>query len=314
MHHTRLICLVLLLALPSIGHSETFDTLADRAKPGVLGVAECDLGSRVIQGVNLDRPFSLQSVFKMFLAATVLSKVDAGTLSLNKTVSIASTDVRDGSGSIDNSEGGTFSVRDLLRAALVESDNSAADTLLPLVGGPAGVTAWLREKQIEGIRVDRNERTIDRDLNGVPADLYPGKNAASLLGHVTPSMRHAAFEAALVEQRDTATPRATIQFLLALNDGQLLAPGTTKMLIGIMRKAMTGSDRLRAGFPEHTLLAHKTGTSGTHEEITLATNDAGLATLPDGRTVAIAVFLVNSPASNDTRAGLIAACARVAAK
>jgi beta-lactamase class A len=81
-----------------------------------------------------------------------------------------------------------------------------------------------------------------------------------------------------------------------------------------MREAVTGQGRLRAGFSSKTVLAHKTGTSETFEGVSLATNDIGLATLPDGRTLAIVAFLANAPGSDETRDATLAACARLAAK
>src|SRR6201999_2311183 len=116
-----------------------------------------DFHDGTTQGVNLHRPFPMQSVFKAFLSAMVLSRIDAGKLSLDETVTLAPRDLRDGVGPVDHSGGGIFSVRDLLRAALIQSDNTAADTLLHLADGPAEVTKWLRSKGIDGIRIDRNE-------------------------------------------------------------------------------------------------------------------------------------------------------------
>jgi beta-lactamase class A len=274
---------------PSAG--ETFQDIASRAKPGILGVAVYDFKTGTIQGVNLSRPFSLQSVFKLFASAAVLDQVDAGHRSLDQTITLAPGDIREGVGSVDHSGGGTFSVRDLLRAALIESDNSAGDTLLRLAGGPDKVTAWLRGKGIEGIRLDRYERTFGRDESGKDG-----------------------FESAKSDPRDTATPEGAIHFLVALKKGDLLSAASTDLLLGWMREAVTGQGRLRAGFSSKTVLAHKTGTSETFEGVSLATNDIGLATLPDGRTLAIVAFLANAPGSDETRDATLAACARLAAK
>jgi beta-lactamase class A len=60
------------------------------------------------------------------------------------------------------------------------------------------------------------------------------------------------------------------------------------------------------------VVAHKTGTSGTSAGLTRATNDIGLVTLPNGRHMAIAVFVSDSPADTDTREAVIARIARAA--
>src|SRR5215213_12008129 len=75
--------------------AESFQEIADRATPGVLGVAVYDFRTGSTQGVNLSRPFSLQSVFKVFVAAMVLAQVEAGQLSLDQTIKLASDDLRD---------------------------------------------------------------------------------------------------------------------------------------------------------------------------------------------------------------------------
>lgn len=283
--------------------AETFQDVAGRAKPGILGVAVYDFQTGSMQGVNLSRPFSLQSVFKLFAGAAVLEQVDAGQLSLDKTVTLTPEDISQGEGPVDHSGGGTFSVRDLLRAALIDSDNSAGDSLLRLAGGPAKVTAWLRTKGIEGIRVDRDVRTFGHDEGG-----------SSHPNQLSEAARKAAFESAKSDPRDTATPEGAIHFLVALKKGDLLSTGSTDLLLGWMREARTGQGRLRAGFSSKTVLAHKTGTSLTFEGVSLATNDIGLATLPDGRTLAIVAFLANAPGSAETRDAIIADCARLAAK
>jgi beta-lactamase class A len=57
---------------------------------------------------------------------------------------------------------------------------------------------------------------------------------------------------------------------------------------------------------------HKPGTCFTDHGVTPATNDIGLITLPDGRRLAIAVFLTDSTASDAARDGLIARIVRAA--
>lgn len=58
-------------------------------------------------------------------------------------------------------------------------------------------------------------------------------------------------------------------------------------------------------------VAHKTGTSPTVEGITVATNDVGIIFTPDGRKIAIAVFVADSSETSHMRAATIAAAARL---
>ena len=68
--------------------------------------------------------------------------------------------------------------------------------------------------------------------------------------------------------------------------------------------------RLAGDLPPGTVVAHKTGTSGVDNGLAHATNDIGLITLPDGRRLAIAVFVTDSTADEATRDRTIARIAR----
>ncbi|MGA7915229.1 MAG: hypothetical protein WCA00_08350, partial [Candidatus Acidiferrales bacterium] len=57
---------------------------------------------------------------------------------------------------------------------------------------------------------------------------------------------------------------------------------------------------------------HKTGSSGTRNGVAFATNDIGLITLPDGRRLAIAIFVTDSKADEATRDAVIARIAKAA--
>jgi beta-lactamase class A len=69
-------------------------------------------------------------------------------------------------------------------------------------------------------------------------------------------------------------------------------------------------NRLKGDLPAGTRVAHKPGTSGVDNGIAHATNDIGLVTMPDGSRLAIAVFIVDSKASEAVRERVIARIAR----
>ncbi len=80
-----------------------------------------------------------------------------------------------------------------------------------------------------------------------------------------------------------------------------VSPAMNAFLLKTMADSQTGLGQLRAGLPPGMTLAHKTGHSGTHGGVTAATNHIGLVTLPDGRKLAIAVFVTDSRADETTR-------------
>jgi beta-lactamase class A len=79
-----------------------------------------------------------------------------------------------------------------------------------------------------------------------------------------------------------------------------------------MKDSPTGPHRIKGELPSGTVVMHKTGTSGSAEGLTNATNDIGLITLPDGRRLAIAVFVSDSSADEATRDAVIARIAKAA--
>jgi beta-lactamase class A len=79
-----------------------------------------------------------------------------------------------------------------------------------------------------------------------------------------------------------------------------------------MTEAIPGAKRLKGELPAGTVVAHKTGTGGTRNGITSATNDIGIITLPDGRHLAVTAFVSDSAANDDTGDAIIARLAKAA--
>jgi len=84
------------------------------------------------------------------------------------------------------------------------------------------------------------------------------------------------------------------------------------LILKFMADSNPGAMRLKRLLPKGTVVAHKTGTSGTQNNITAATNDIGIITLPNGEHLAIAVFVSDSPADENIREAVIAKIAKAA--
>lgn len=286
-------------------------TLSKRAQPGTFGIAIVDIKSGVTWGVNAQRPFPMMSVFKAPVAAAVLDRVDAGSLDMKRQVTITRSEVDPGSavpsiGDNFRGESMTFSVRQLLLASVSQSDNTAVDALIRMLGGPESVTRFLREKGIAGMHVDEDEAEIARvfsDLHGAAAP-----PAGETTAQENERLR-AGYQAFLADSGNQTTPEAAALFLNKLWGNQLLTRSSTQYLLGLMY-AQTIPRRLRAGLPSTVRLADKTGTAGGWGGRTAAYNDIGLLTWPDGHTVIVAGFLNNSQASQEDRDALFADLAR----
>src|SRR3954469_3510023 len=110
-----------------------------------------------------------------------------------------------------------------------------------------------------------------------------------------------------VQHRNYARPAAAIELLRSLHEKRGLSDSSQALLLKYMTESKPGAKRLKGLLPAGTVVAHKTGTSGTDDKgMTAATNDIGIITLPNGKHVAIAVFVSDSPTDEETREGVIA--------
>jgi len=312
------LCLALLLVTPAIA-AEAPDArlqhalaqLADRAQPGVLGITVVDLDTRARIRINADHAYPMMSVFKAPVAAAVLAQVDAGRIRLNQQVTITRAQLVDGTavpsiGAHFSGEQMHFTVERLLAAAVSDSDNTAVDALIRLLGGPEVVTQFLRKHGIDGMRVDLGEGDIshlfEETSNGQTIPINETDEAAL-------ARRQRGYRAYLNDPRNRTTPDAAAQLLEALWTGRLLSAESSKRLLDLMY-GQTKPVRLRAGLPADVRFADKCGTSYSLDDETAAYNDIGILTWPSGHTVIVAAFLTESKADKRTRDALFAEIGR----
>jgi beta-lactamase class A len=115
-----------------------------------------------------------------------------------------------------------------------------------------------------------------------------------------------------VQYRNYTSPNAAVVLLRALHQGQGLSESSQALLLQLMTQTPTGPQRIKGLLPDGTVVAHKTGTSRTVDGVTAATNDVGLVTLPNGRHLALSVFVSDSGANNAVREEVIAKVALAA--
>jgi beta-lactamase class A len=210
-----------------------------------------------------------------------------------------------------------YTLEDLLEAVLVESDNTAADMLMKRIGGPGAVTAWLAARRVPDVRVDRYERDLQPELEGMPSFRPAWSEPAvfdAIRDAVPPAKRAAAIRAYMADPRDTATPEGMLELLRALNAEELVSPASTRLLLGLMGRCARGNGRIRAGLPKDAFLAHRPGTGPYDQGLCPAHNDVGIFTLADKRAYALAVFLSGSTLDDAGRDDVIARVARAAVK
>jgi beta-lactamase class A len=303
----------------SAGYPDTtlearLSALASRA-PARVGIMAKNLGNGTIARVNPDVPIPLLSVVKLPVAMVVLDGVDSGRWTLSTPITLLPGDMhpRGELGDRYPHGGGPVPLHRLLKLMITRSENSSADALMRLVGGPSAVTEWLERHGIHDLRVDRNERELGNDWYGLSqgADtMGSAEDIRELRAQVSQAVHDSAAQAMLLDPRDTGTAEACVHLLERLWRGELLSAAMTDTLKSMLARCETGRDRLPGLLPKGTPVARKTGTGGTTAGVTVAINDIGVIRLPSGEDVAIAV-LVGEPRGTIPRAErLIARVAR----
>ena len=277
-----LLAVVLLLALSSDTLLPQWEKIAVAAQ-GKVGVAAKVVETGESAELNGGAHFPMQSVCKFPIAMDVLEQVDRGILRLDQKVMVRGSDlvpVRVHSPLRDQHPRGNVpvTIRELLRLMVSESDGTASDVLLRVLGGPEHVTTYLHNLGMSGIVIATSEKEMAQAQD--------------------------------VQYRNWTTPAAMAELLIAFQQGKGLSAASRTLLLQWMAETETGLHRLKGLLPPGTVVAHKTGTSGTVGGLTAATNDVGLITLPDGRHLAIAVFVSDAQASEQVRERIIAQIAK----
>jgi beta-lactamase class A len=252
---------------------------------GPVGAAFALLGTSEAVSIEGTRHFPMQSVYKFPLSILVLRQVDAGKLNLDQRIAVTPADfVSDREFTIRRHypKGAELTLRELMRYMISESDGTAFDVLLRMIGGPEKATRGLRELGVENINIARSEKEMAANWK--------------------------------VSYENWTTPETAIQLLKLVQEGNVVSKASRDLLLDLMINSRPGAKRIKGLLPAGTVVAHKTGTSATVNGVTSATNDIGIITLPDGRQLAIAVFVSDTRANLNTREEVIARIANAAFK
>jgi beta-lactamase class A len=266
---------------PDADLQKQISAIAEEAK-GKVGVYAVILETGESVGFNKNERFAMQSVVKLPISMAVLKMVEQDKLDLEEKIGVTKDDfVRPGMRSRirdANPEGGELTVRELLRFAISESDGTASDVLQRLAGDARGVQSYIDSLGIVEMEVRRTHKEFGNDWQ--------------------------------MQYENWASPEGAVALLTALHAGEGISAEHREVLLKFMTESNNPDKRLKGMLPPGTIVAHKTGTGGTQNGITSATNDIGIITLPNGDHMAIAVFVGDSSADEKTRESVIAKIAR----
>ena len=244
-------------AWASVGFEELETVLRriETARGGRLGVAVLDRGSGEAAGHRAAERFPLSSTFKLLAAGAVLAQVDAGQIRLDDRIRYGRDELVTYSPVTEQHAGREgMTVAEICEAAMTLSDNTAANLMLRSLGGPEGLTAWLRSIGDGITRLDRWETALNEARPGDP--------------------------------RDTTTPAAMLATMQRLTLGDALSFGGRAQLLVWLRGNRTGGARLRAHLPAGWEAGERTGTGSNG-----TSNDVGLIWPPGGAPLLVAAYL-----------------------
>lgn len=248
----------------------------ERVHGGRLGVGVWVGGQDLGLGYRSDERFAMCSTFKILVAGVILTRVDRGEERLDRALPVTQGDIIANSPVTSERVGQTMSLEALCHATVTTSDNAAANLLLGALGGPAGLTGALRGLGDAVTRLDRME---------------PHMNLVDVPGG---------------DPRDTTTPAAMARTVAGFAVGEWLTPSSRATLVGWMRGAVTGLNRLRANIPEAWNPGDKTGTG--HDG---PTNDVAVAWPPGRAPLVLSAYYDRAGHTMEENSAVLAEVARV---
>ncbi|MDN3692646.1 CGA/CIA family class A beta-lactamase [Chryseobacterium tructae] len=238
-----------------------------KGKKATVGVSVLDFETPFKYSKNGDKKLPLLSVFKFHLACAVLDMVDKGKFSTDQKFLIKKSDLLENTwspvrekypdGNIE------LSLGEIITYTVAQSDNNTCDFLLRMIGGSQTVQRYMDSKGVKDLQIKYTEDDMHKNWK--------------------------------TQYGNESSTNSTVKVLKKFYDGKLLSKRSTDFLMQIMLGTTTGTNKIVEQLPKGTPVAHKTGSSGKPDNIlTVAENDMGIITLPNGKHYAIAVFVSNS--------------------
>jgi len=263
---------------------QIFDIIAKYNATVGVAIHNTDFTDSLI--INGQKKYPLQSVYKVHLGIAILDQVDKGKLKLDQAITITKQQVNTDIYSPIKDKypnGTTMNMSEILKYSIAQSDNVACDVLFELLGGPDFVQQYFTAHDYHDLSIKWTEEIQQHNW-----DIQ-------------------------FENWTTVSSVNKILFDFYHNDKKLLSEKSNQFLWNTMRETKTGQNQLKANLPKGTIVAHKTGSSGSHKETgeIAAMNDVGVVSLPDGEVYFISVFVTQSKEDVATNAKIIADISKV---
>ena len=231
---------------------------------------------------NASKKLPMLSVFKFHVALATLNLVDQGKFSLSQKFLIKKEDLllntysplrdRFPAGNIE------LTLDELIWYSVSLSDNNTTDVLLRLIGGTETVQNFMDSRNVRDFQIKNNEAQMHQGTEF----FYPNY---------------------------TSTKSLT-KLYKDFHQGKIVSEQSTDYLFRILQRTETGGNKLKEQLPAGSV-ANKTGSSGKDKNgLTVAENDSGIITLPNGKRYAVSVFISDSTESYETNCRMISDISR----
>ena len=198
---------------------------------GRIGVSVIDSHNQQQWHYNGNERFPMMSTFKTLACAKMLQDSDATILDRNKIAPIESDSLITWSPVTKDLVGGTITIEKACEATMLTSDNTAANIVLQHIGGPTGVTQFLRSIGDEVTQLDRIEPELNQAIAG--------------------------------DVRDTTTPNAMNKTLQRILFEDVLTKDSKEQLKEWMKGNTVSDSLLRSVLPQAWSIADRSG-AGAH--------------------------------------------------
>ena len=226
-----LLCTLLLTStsVPATTLNNSISAIEQRIS-GRIGVAVLDTKNKQTWAYNGNSHFPMMSTFKTLACAKMLRKSANGELDPSTSSLIKAEELIPWSPVTKTFVNKNISVVKACEATMLTSDNTAANIVLQHIGGPQGVTSFLREIGDKVSQLDR----IEPELN----------------------------EAKVGDLRDTTTPIAIVSTLSRLLLGDVLLDTDKNQLKTWMQNNKVSDPLLRSILPQGWFIADRSGAGG----------------------------------------------------
>jgi beta-lactamase class A len=246
----------------------------ERQLNGRLGLYALNTANGAELDYRANERFPLCSTFKVLAAAALLQKSVQQPGLMQQLVHYPNSEIVSYSPITSKHTDSGMTVAELCAAAIQYSDNTAANQMLKLLGGPQALTAFARTLGNTTFRLDRWETELNSAIPGDP--------------------------------RDTATPKAMGESLQRLVLGDALPAPQREQLKTWLLGNTTGGAKIKAGIPADWQIGDKTG-GGQYG----SANDLAVLWPPKHAPIVLAIYTTQHEKEAGARNDIIAAAARV---